>query len=255
MNWILIETHELDAAGEVSLADERARHALAWLRAEPGRRLRIGLLDGPLGEGEVLACADGVVRLRCHWGAPPVPAPDVTLLLAPPRPKTQRRLWSALACLGVRRIVLLNAARVERSYFDAHGLIPAEARRHLLEGLAQAGDTRLPAIEIRSRFKPFVEDELDALAGAGARWLGDAGRGPHPLDTPTPSGARVTLAVGPEGGWTEYERDALLARGFSPVSLGPRVLRSDVAAVALVTCAQAVLRGAHADALNLSGRG
>jgi RsmE family RNA methyltransferase len=44
----------------------------------------------------------------------------------------------------------------------------------------------------------------------------------------------VLLAVGPEGGWDDYELSLLESRGFTRLSLGPRTLRSDTATIALV---------------------
>ena len=65
--------------------------------------------------------------------------------------------------LGVGRIVLTNAERVERHYFDSHILSEASFRPLLVEGLQQARDTRLPAVSIHRQFKVLVEDHLDTL--------------------------------------------------------------------------------------------
>ena len=72
---------------------------------------------------------------------------------------------------------------------------------------------------------------------------------PPPLEVPRPHGKelagppeeRILLAVGPEGGWEPHEVELLAAKGFSPVGLGPRILRSDVAVNALISLAQAQL--------------
>jgi RsmE family RNA methyltransferase len=48
---------------------------------------------------------------------------------------------------------------------------------------------------------------------------------------------RVLVAVGPEGGWNDFERELLTARGFEPFSLGARTLRVDTACVALLSLA------------------
>ena len=55
------------------------------------------------------------------------------------------------------------------------------------------------------------------------------------LPTPLHTGARVTLLLGPEGGWTEGERAGLTAAGWTPVSLGPQILRAETAALAGVS--------------------
>jgi RsmE family RNA methyltransferase len=79
----------------------------------------------------------------------------------------------------------------------------------------------------RTRLEPFVEDELPAWCGEARRLL------PHPVDgAPVPrlaAGARAVLAIGPDGGWVPAEVELFRAAGFQPVSLGPRVLRVEVA--------------------------
>ena len=105
-----------------------------------------------------------------------LPAPPaVDLLLALPRPKVLRRLWAQFAALGVGRIVLTNAARVERHYFDTHVLEESTYRPLLIEGLQQAGDTRLPRVSIHRQFRILIEDELDGLSNDGARLVAHPG--------------------------------------------------------------------------------
>jgi RsmE family RNA methyltransferase len=157
----------------------------------------------------------------------PPPRAGVSLVLAMPRPKALRRVIPAVASLGVDRVVLVNAARVEKSYFDSKVLAPAFLDGLVDLGLEQARDTRPPRIEVRERFRPFVEDELDGWAGASVRLV------PHPAAcAPVPrveADRPVTLAIGPDGGWVPFEVGLLERAGFTPVSLGARVLRVEVA--------------------------
>ncbi len=145
------------------------------------------------------------------------------VLLAVPRPKVLRRLLASAAALGVDRLVLLNAARVEKSYFLSPVLTPLRRAAALREGLEQAKDTHPPDVHVFERFRPFVEDTLEGLLGPGTRLLLDPG--PEPLAPSVPGAGRVTLAIGPEGGWVPFERELLAARGFLPLSFGPRTLR------------------------------
>ncbi len=145
-----------------------------------------------------------------------------------------KRLWPQLAAMGLRRLFLTKASRVEKGYFDARIYQPEHFRPLLLEGLQQACDTRLPEVSFHRRLKIFLEDELDALTPGSSRLLAHPGKAPRLRDT-LPSGPEsVLLAVGPEGGWTPYELDLLQAHRFTPVSLGPRILRTDTACVALL---------------------
>ena len=238
MNLILLDAGALHQDHAV-LEGAQARHALDVLRVSVGQEIRIGIVDGAIGTGRVTGLAEERVELQCALGDVPA-VPDVDLLLALPRPKVMRRLWAQLAALGVGRIILTNASRVERNYFDTHVLDEACYRPLLVEGLQQAQDTRLPRVSIHRRFRPLIEDELDALSSADRRLVAQPAADATAVASAWPAdAARVLLAVGPEGGWDDFELRLLTDRGFGLVSLGTRTLRADTACVALL----AALRG------------
>jgi RsmE family RNA methyltransferase len=235
MNLIVLEEGEVHDPDEVTLTGARAIHLLSVLGVTPGATVRIGLLDGPLGTGYVSAIAARSVTMRCAFEAALPPRPRVDLLLALPRPKVMRRLWAQLAALGVGQIVLTNAARVERNYFDTHVLAPACYRPLLIEGLQQARDTRLPAVTVHRQFRVLVEDHLDGLFPDGIRLVADP-RAHTPIRDAIGdhAGRRVLVAVGPEGGWNDFELALLEAHGFHSVGMGARTLRVDTACLALL---------------------
>ncbi len=227
MNLLLLAPDEVRDDGTALLTGRRHEHARAVLRVQAGETLRVGVRGGLCGIGEVVAEGPEGLRIRLTLDREPPPRSGISLVLAIPRPKALKRVIPAVASLGVERIVLINAARVEKSYFDATVLAPAVLDGLIDLGLEQARDTRPPAIEVRDRFRPFVEDELDAWAGASVRLT------PHPsAHAPLPRvepDRPVVLAIGPDGGWVPFEVALLERCGFVPVSLGPRVLRSEVA--------------------------
>jgi RsmE family RNA methyltransferase len=242
VNLILADPQELDESGVLTLSDARAAHLLNVLDVAPGRDVRVGLLDGPRGIGTVTSTREHTVALRCVFEQDIPAPPRVDLLLALPRPKVMRRLWAQLAALGVGQIILTNAERVERHYFDAHTLQPEHARPLLIEGLQQARDTRLPSVSIHRQFRILIEDHLDALAGDGLRLLADpSGATPIAAAIRQRHPERLLLAVGPEGGWNDFERGLLQAHGFDLAGMGPRTLRSDTACVALLAIAHSAM--------------
>ncbi len=201
--------------------------------------MRVGVIDGPRGAATVQSATEETVELICVLDGTAPPRPRVDLLLAVPRPKVMRRLWAQLTALGVGRIILTNAERVERAYFDTHILTPECYRPLLIEGLQQARDTQLPAVSIHRQFKVLIEDNLDGLTGPGLRLVADPGT------TVTASEAvsaglgadpdrHLLLAIGPEGGWNPFERSLLDAHGFHRIGMGPRTLRTDTACLALL---------------------
>jgi RsmE family RNA methyltransferase len=248
MNIVLFEADEISASGAVGLSGARATHLISVLKVAPGQSVRVGVIDGPLGTGTVHAINrdDRLVQLRCTLESETSSRPCVDLLLAVPRPKVLRRLWAQLAAVGVGRIMLTNAERVERHYFDTHILACDTYRPLLIEGLQQARDTRVPEVSIHRRFKVLVEDELDALCGTALRLVADPAAARSVNDTVLASGpasrgadqtddaTRALIAIGPEGGWNAFELALLEAHGFEPVGIGTRTLRTDTATITLL---------------------
>jgi RsmE family RNA methyltransferase len=231
MNLLLLHPQDFIAPQLARISGRRHRHLIDILRVEPGQSVHIGLVDGLLGEARVVSLApDHSVLETVLTLPPPVPA-AVTLLLALPRPKAFRRILQGVATFGVKRIVLLNTARVDKSYWQSPLLDAQAIREQLLLGLEQARDTRLPEVLLRPRFRPFVEDELPGLA-AGSLCLvaHPASARPCPCAIAEP----VTLAIGPEGGFIPFEIDLLHRQGFLSVHLGSRPLRVESAVPALL---------------------
>lgn len=243
MNLILLEPDEIQTDGTAILAGSRARHVREVLKAAPGEEIRVGVVDGPMGTATVIEDGKGI-RLRCSLSSEIPPIPRVDLLLAMPRPKVMNRLWPVLASLGVGRVIISNAWKTERNYFDTHVLDPEHIRAGLIEGLQQARDTRLPQVGVHKQFKKLVEDKLDGFGPYAARLVAHPGEGAFPSEklAALPRDARVLLAVGPEGGWTPFELELLAAHGFSPVSCGPRALRTDTACAVLLGLVHAALK-------------
>jgi RsmE family RNA methyltransferase len=239
MNLILLQPEDFvatagapDAPRLVRLTGRRLDHVRDVHRARVGQSLTVGLAGDRVGRGRVVRLDDAALELEVELTHPPPPKLPLTLVLALPRPKVLGRTVAAAASLGVARIVLVNAWRVEKSYWGNARVAPGALRRDLELGLEQARDTVLPELLIRRLFVPFAEDELPALIAGGAALVaypGAAAPAPRgPLSGP------VTLAVGPEGGFIAAEIASLERAGFVPISLGERVLRVETAVAALV---------------------
>ena len=239
MNILLFEQHELDGVNgdRLVLTDHRAKHIHTILKLNPNDTLRIGMVNGKMGQGKIICMnkeGEKSVELEVQLDSPPPPTPAVELILALPRPIMLQRILKQATVMGVRRIHLIRSAKVEKSFFQTPVLEPTKIKELLLEGLTQAVDTRLPEVLIHHRFKPFVQDVVPTLSGQGL--LAHPGiMAELPEIYPRSEGGnKILLAVGPEGGWNDFEVDNFLAQGFAGFSMGKRILHVDTAVVALL---------------------
>jgi RsmE family RNA methyltransferase len=231
VNLLLLEAADFVAADRVVLRGRRLTHLHEVHRAEAGECLRVGLLGGQMGQGQLLRLDATEAELKIELQQTPPAKLPVTLLLALPRPKMLRRVLQTVASMGVPKLVLLNSYRVEKSFWQTPFLEPQAIREQLLLGLEQARDTVLPEVIIEKRFKPFVEDRLPQLVAGTRGLVGHPGDYP---DCPRALSEPVTLAIGPEGGWIPYEVEKLTEAGLQPVQLGDRILRVETAVSALL---------------------
>jgi len=222
MNLVLLFNEDFVAPDRVRLTGRRLRHVAAVHRAKADDALTVGVAGGRIGRGRVVFIDDDALEMEVALDRdPPQPLP-LTLILAVPRPKVLNRVIAGAASLGIKRIFVINAWRVEKSYWSSPRMSDANLRAQSILGLEQARDTILPAIETRRLFRPFVEEELPSIAAGTRRLVA------HPHATavaPRHVHDAVTLAVGPEGGWIDAELASLERAGFQAASFGPRALR------------------------------
>jgi len=243
MNLILLDPSEIAADHSATLSGARATHICKALKAVLGDAVRIGVIGGAMGVGTVTNIDAEAVTLQCALESATPDRPRVDVLLALPRPKVMRRLWAQLAALGVGQVILTNAEKVERDYFDSHVLQADRYRPLLIEGLQQAKDTRVPVVSIHKRFKILVEDDLDGLCPQKRRIVAHPGGGPIARALSTAGEhERVLIAIGPEGGWNDFELVLLDAHGFTRVGMGPRTLATTTASIALLTLVHEAIR-------------
>lgn len=217
----------------VRLSDRRLTHIREVHRAQTGDELVIGLEGGNIGRGTLLSLDETEARLEVTLDQPPPPPLDLTLVLALPRPRVLKRCLESAASLGVKRIILINAWRVEKSYWQTPVLKPETVRHHLGLGLEQARDTVLPSVRQAKLFKPFVEDDLPAICENARALVAHPSQDAKHADE-VASGSPTVLCIGPEGGWLPYEVDKLIEAGCDPMHLGPRILRVEVALPTLI---------------------
>ncbi|HUQ04595.1 MAG TPA: RsmE family RNA methyltransferase [Kofleriaceae bacterium] len=245
MNLLLLERAEVTgdpARPAARISDRRAQHLREVLRVTPGATVRAGIIGGATGQATVVSDDGTTIELALEpvfdpalvaGAAPEAPMP-VDLVLAMPRPKVLSRALETAAAFGLRRVDIVNAWRVDKSYLDSPRLEAASITEHLRLGAEQGVTTHLPAVQLHPRLMPFLNEHHPAEgAPASTRLLAHA-RGAVPIEQAWRASPRtpITLAIGPEGGWIEREVETFATRGFAVVTLGAPVLRCEVALAA-----------------------
>ena len=231
MNLILLSPEDFIAQDRVRLTGRRLAHVQEVHRASVGDHLCVGLLGGAMGSGHLTRLDSECLEMDVILDQPPPPKLPLTLVLALPRPKVLNRVLASATSLGVARIYLVNAWKVEKGYWKSPRMVEENLRLQRVLGLEQAKDTVLPELHLRRLFRPFAEEELPGITSGSLALVGHPGA---PLSCPREIETPVTLAVGPEGGWIDSELASLQDAGFQAVDLGARILRTETAVAALV---------------------
>ena len=228
----LFVDHPLGEGQSVPLTRDQAHYLFSVMRLPVGTVLSlINSRDGEWDAEVVQAGKKGGILLCSVQTRPMRMPPDLWLLFAPIRKERTAFIVEKATELGVRRIVPVQTEFTQK----ANRIRQDKLQAHAVEAAEQCGGTFVPEVAELQRLP-------QALQGLGARGLlfcDEALVGPaSTLEALQPG--PWAIVIGPEGGFSEGERGRLRAMAQS-ISLGPRILRADTAAVAALTLWQAAL--------------
>jgi RsmE family RNA methyltransferase len=250
MNLILLFPEDFVDERRVRLADYRASHIREILKAGIGKVLKVGLVNGGVGDGKVTSEGKTFIELDVEIVRGPAAPPDVSLIVALPRPQTLKKVLEVAGAIGVKRLMLVDAARVEKSFFDSKLLKDRQWLQHLKLGMEQGEKTYLPEVSLHPSLPRFLATSTEGALRGRLRRLGRRRGRREPLRLIADPEAEKTLwetplaqahprheilcAVGPEGGWLPEEAARFVENGFQPVRLGSSILRVENAVCALL---------------------
>ena len=219
----------LTQGAAIELPADQARYLGTVLRKTAGDELRV--FNGQDGEwrAQISAITKRAASLTVtEQLRPPAPCPDITLCFAPVRKHRTAFIAEKATELGVR---ILQPVITARTQFPKLNL--DKMRAQVIEAAEQTERLDIPAIRAPLKLAQLIES-WDA---ARALIFADEAGGAQPAGKALAAiKGRAAILIGPEGGFTPQERELLLAQDFvTPVSLGPRILRADTAALALLT--------------------
>ncbi len=214
-------------SGCATLSGDDARHLTRVLRAEPGQRYEISDHQG-LYLAEITATGKDRVDFMVVETLPEPPSgPPSTLWLS--LIKFDRFEWAVEKAteLGVSEIVPVEAERSEKGLLEAARKRVERWRRIAFEAGQQSRRIRLPRIADPRKLAPALGETQGLVL--------EEEPGAPPLSARL--NQPITLLVGPEGGWTDHERELFQSTRWTPVSLGPQILRAETAAIAALSIA------------------
>jgi 16S rRNA (uracil1498-N3)-methyltransferase len=233
MNLIILSKNDfIEGTSRVNIQDNRLEHIRNVNKSSVGDELRVGLINGNIGYGRITRIGENKIEMDVVLDRkPPAPLP-LTLVLAMVRPRVFKRVLTQVTAMGIKKIIVINSYRVEKSFWKSPVLEKESLNKYLITGLEQGQDTVVPEVLIRPLFKPFVEDELPDMIKGTLPFVAHpyaSEQCPYNIDSP------VTLAVGPEGGFIPYEVKKLIECGFTAVHLGERTLHVESAIPGLIS--------------------
>ena len=231
----------LAAGSDILLTRAQAHHLTRVLRLKAGAAVTVFNGDGAEYAGEIARVGDGAVTVRIAQARAVTRESPLELTLAQGISRGERMDYTVQKAveLGVARIepvltrrgvVRLDAARAgqKRAHWQAVAIAACE----------QCGRNRVPEITAPQPFDEWLAQWPQRRGGAlGVLLDPEATRRLADLPRPTRG---LTLFAGPEGGYTDEERRAALQAGYEEVRLGPRVLRTETAALAALAAMQAL---------------
>jgi len=228
----------LQPGAEVDLGEQAAHHLLRVLRVREGEPLTV--FDGSGGEWRALitTVARGVVRVRPTEFDPVDRESPLDITLGQVISSGDRMDFTVQKSveLGVRCVRPLQSERGKVRLSGDRAERRVEHWRRVAEAACeQCGRNRVPEVQSIEPLLPWA----DVCPKTSLRLLLTPHRGEALSALAKPEGP-VVLVAGAEGGLAEDEEEFVLSRGFQPVRLGPRVLRTETAAVAALAAMQAL---------------
>jgi 16S rRNA (uracil1498-N3)-methyltransferase len=233
-----------------ALTGDQAAHLARVLRAEPGQIFDV-VASGFLHRAEITAVSPERVEFVLHEELESDSALPLHLYLA--IFKFDRLEWAIEKAteLGVARITPIIARRTEKHLAQSSVNRVARWRRIALEASQQSRRTSVPTISDPIPLKPALEREQSptrillseteqsltlssALSSVPHSSQFHRDEWDRPQDLPSTTHA---IAIGPEGGWTPEEMNLFTHHQWTHVTLGPRILRAETAAIAAIAIA------------------
>lgn len=220
----------------IACSPDQAHYLRSVLRVPDGASVLV--FNGREGEWRAHVRHEGKRGLVLQIGAQmraQVAGPDLDYVFAPLKRSRLDYLVQKATELGVRRLVPVITRRTIAERVNVERM-----RANVIEAAEQCGVLRVPEVQLPVSLEQFLSQWE---TGRRMIFCDEAAVGTNPIDALRALGeGPLAVLIGPEGGFTADEREGLIAKPFvTAISLGPRVMRADTAAVAALALVNATL--------------
>ncbi len=232
---ILIDSDKIENS-VYKLSDERFEHIKKILKLEVGDFIEVGLVNGPTGTAKIININESEVVIEIvNLKERKETFHKADLICALPRPQTLKKVLSTSATMGVSNLYLIRSEKVEKSFFHSPLLEEKNYTKYLFEGLSQGKRTKLPKVTIHNRFKEFYENDFPTISKNKTCLLAHPNTDKFLNKIALENKSNIVLAIGPEGGWNDFEINLMEEKGFVKFKLSESILRVENAVTAALS--------------------
>ena len=239
MNLILLTQNDRIQKNLFELKDNRYSHIQKILKKEVGDKVEAGLLNVSRGKATIIKYTNSSVIIdfqKTTFESNPIIELDIICAL--PRPQTLKKILPLIATTGVKKLHMINSSRVEKSFFQSP-LITEKNKmdKYLFEGLSQGKRVILPEVTVYKKFRDYFFSGLKEFSDSEYTKiiLHPAGKNNLLKISEKEKTDKLLVAIGPEGGWLDYEIEQFETYGFIKTELGKSVLRVENAVNAIIS--------------------
>ncbi|MFZ1291553.1 MAG: RsmE family RNA methyltransferase [Melioribacteraceae bacterium] len=235
MNIIILSEKDKISKNQFEFSDERFTHVTDILKSEIDDVLEIGLLNGPIGKAKIISIGKSEITLEVFgFNKLDKSNTNIDLICALPRPQTLKKVLAISATMGVRKIFFIKSEKVEKSYFHSPLLLEENYNKFLIDGLTQGKHTQIPIVSFHKQFKKFFEDEF-LINNYTTKLLAHPNSDKNLLNFKFKDKQNIVVAIGPEGGWNDFEINYMTNLGFDNFLLSKNILRVESAVTAALS--------------------
>jgi RsmE family RNA methyltransferase len=242
MNIIILTEKDSVEKKKYKINDERFIHIKKILQSVVGDVIEIGLLNNSVGKAKITEMSDSEVVLNLITLKPNIDTSvKVDIICALPRPQTLKKVLNTCATMGVNNLYLIRSQKVEKSYFHSPLLQEENYRKYLIEGLSQGKRVNMPKVSIHNRFKQFFENYFEGIYENSLCLLAHPETKNYLKKGSLGKKKNIVLAIGPEGGWNDFEIELMEIKGFQKFKLSENILRVENAVTSALAQVELVL--------------